>query len=107
MVIAAQTSQSPAKPDPADTRINRILDGLLPAAIIRGRPLPTMPLIERMRYYNVPGVSIAFFDHGNVLWARSFGLADVAAKRPVTVQTLFQAASISKSVTALAAMRLV
>lgn len=35
-----------------------------------------------MKYYHVPGVSIAFFDHGRVVWARGYGLADVAANKP-------------------------
>ena len=106
-LIAGQNFDSPVNRDPTDVRMSRVLDGLLPAAIIRGQPLPTMRLTERMRYHDVPGVSIAFFDNGDVRWARSFGLADVAANRPVTQETLFQAASISKSVTALAALRLV
>lgn len=42
-----------------------------------------------------------------VTWARSYGLADIATQKPVTSDTLFQAASVSKSVTALAALRLV
>jgi CubicO group peptidase (beta-lactamase class C family) len=60
-----------------------------------------------MNYYHVPGVSIAVFEKGQILWARGYGLADVPAKRPVTPETLFQAASVSKSVTAFAALRLV
>src|SRR5713226_2401018 len=60
-----------------------------------------------MHYYKVPGVSIAFFDHGQISWTRSYGFADVAGRRAVTSETLFQAASISKPVAALAALRLV
>jgi CubicO group peptidase (beta-lactamase class C family) len=60
-----------------------------------------------MKHYHVPGVSIAFIDRGQIIWAGGFGLADVAANKPVTPDTLFQAASISKSVTALGALRLV
>jgi CubicO group peptidase (beta-lactamase class C family) len=90
-----------------DVRIDRIVSGLLPAAIINGQPLPTMTLAERMKYYQVPGVSIAFFDHGQVAWARGYGFGNVNTKKAVTPGTLFQAASVSKSVTALAALRLV
>jgi CubicO group peptidase (beta-lactamase class C family) len=39
-------------------------------------------------------------------WAKAYGIADVETKAPVSVTTLFQAASISKPVTAMAAMRL-
>jgi CubicO group peptidase (beta-lactamase class C family) len=90
-----------------DARIRRIEDGLLPAAIILGQPLHEMTLADRMKYHHVPGVSVAFFDHGYVAWARGYGHADLAANRIVTPETLFQAASVSKSVTALAALRLV
>ncbi len=60
-----------------------------------------------MHFYKVPGVSVAFFDHGKIIWTRAYGLADVAAKKPVTAETLFQAASISKPGSALAALHLV
>jgi CubicO group peptidase (beta-lactamase class C family) len=52
-------------------------------------------------------MSIAFFDNGRVAWALGYGMADKAANKLVTPETLFQAASVSKSVTALAALRLV
>jgi CubicO group peptidase (beta-lactamase class C family) len=60
-----------------------------------------------MRHYRVPGLSAAFIENGKIAWVRAYGLADVATGRPVTPDTLFQAASISKPVTAVAAMRLV
>jgi CubicO group peptidase (beta-lactamase class C family) len=90
-----------------EDRISRIENGLLPGAIIQGQPLPRMHLIDRMKHYNVPGVSIAVFDEGQILWARGFGLADISANKPMTPETLFQAASVSKSVTAFAALQLV
>src|SRR6266478_1655571 len=62
---------------------------------------------ERMQFYKVPGVSVAFFDHGKIIWTRAYGLADTATKKPVTSETLFQAASISKPMSALAALHLV
>jgi len=52
-------------------------------------------------------VSIAFFDHGQVVWTKAYGLADSQTGRPVTPETLFQAGSISKPVAALGALRLV
>jgi CubicO group peptidase (beta-lactamase class C family) len=53
----------------------------------------------------VPGVSIAVIDHGRIAWTRAYGVADADSGRPVTPATLFQAASISKPVAAVAAVR--
>ena len=88
-------------------RIARIENGLLPGVVIKGQALVPMTIASRMAHYKVPGVSVAFFDHGGIIWTRVYGLADVAAKKPVTPETLFQAASISKPITALAALHLV
>src|SRR3989442_988896 len=65
-------------------RIARIENDLPPAVVIKGQPAGAMTLRERMLFYKVPGVSIAFFDHGKVIWSRAYGLADVALKKPVT-----------------------
>jgi CubicO group peptidase (beta-lactamase class C family) len=101
-------SSSAHAPDPAlAARISRIENGLLPAVVIKGQPPAPMTIADRMAQHKVPGVSVAFFDQGQILWARAYGFADVAAKKPVTPDTLFQAASISKPVAALAALRLV
>jgi len=87
--------------------IAAIESGLLPQVIVKGRPTPAQSLAARMAQAHVPGVSIAFFDHGRIVWAKAYGLADVASGRPVTPETLFQAGSISKPLTAVAALRLV
>jgi CubicO group peptidase (beta-lactamase class C family) len=62
---------------------------------------------ERMAAYRVPGVSIAVINHGVVEWARGYGVLEAGGFAPVTQDTLFQAASVSKPVTAMAALRLV
>jgi CubicO group peptidase (beta-lactamase class C family) len=90
-----------------EARIARIEHGLLPAVTIKGQLTQTMSVFDRMKHYKVPGLSVAFFDHKQILWSRTYGFADVASKRPITTETLFQAASISKPVSALAALRLV
>lgn len=64
-------------------------------------------LTELMDRFGVPGVSIAVIKDYQIDWAKGYGQADVTAKSPVTTETLFQAASISKPVTAFAVMRLV
>src|SRR5260370_29806924 len=87
------------------SRIERIENGLLPAATIRGQSVVKMTLAERMKHYNVHGVSVAFFAGGQVTWTRVYGFADVASGRRVTTETLFQSASISKPATALRVLK--
>jgi CubicO group peptidase (beta-lactamase class C family) len=65
----------------------------------------TLP--ELMERFNVPGVGIAVIKDSQIHWTKGYGQADVSAKAPVTPETMFQAASISKPVTAFAVMRLV
>jgi CubicO group peptidase (beta-lactamase class C family) len=60
-----------------------------------------------MELYKIPGLSIAVFDHNELVWAKSYGVKQAGSSEPVTLDTLFQAASISKPVTALAALRYV
>ena len=61
---------------------------------------------DRMAHYHVPGLSLACIHNGTVEWIQAFGVARVGGER-ITSETLFQAGSISKSVTALAVLRLV
>ncbi|MBC7366741.1 MAG: beta-lactamase family protein [Undibacterium sp.] len=97
-----------AAADPAiEARITRIENGLLPAARIAGRPDEPWTLAARMKHYGVPGVSIAVINDGHLEWARGYGLARAGDAASVTADTLFQAASLSKSVTAVAALSLV
>lgn len=77
---------------------------LLPTLVVEG--VAPWTLAERMRHYHVPGVSIAVIQGGRIAWARGYGVQDVTSQTPVTAKTLFQAASLSKMVTAVAALRL-
>ena len=59
------------------------------------------PSIERMmQKYHCPGLSIAVVEKGKIVYAKGFGFADVSKKDSVTTNTLFQAASLSKTPTA-------
>jgi CubicO group peptidase (beta-lactamase class C family) len=81
--------------------------GLVPLTQVQGRRYPPATVEQQMRENRVPAVSMALIDEGRVAWAGAWGLADVEARREATSETLFQAASISKPVTATAALRLV
>ena len=90
------------------SRIQHVENGLLPAISVRGATVPPpMKLADRMAYYHVPGVGIAVINNGALEWARGYGVATAHETRRVTADTLFQAASISKPLTAMAALALV
>jgi CubicO group peptidase (beta-lactamase class C family) len=92
--------------DPA-ARARRVEEGLRPPIVVKGQPAVKWTIAERLKHHNVPGVSVAVVNGGKIEWARGYGLADVESARPVTPETLFQAASISKPVAAMTVMRLV
>ena len=64
-------------------------------------------LAEEMARYTVPGISVAVLESGTLAWARGYGARDATKGDNVGVDTVFQAASISKPTTALGVMRLV
>ena len=60
-----------------------------------------------MAELHVPGVSVALVRDRQVAWTGVYGVANAASGRPVTKDTVFEAASMSKPVFALLAMQLV
>ncbi len=66
-----------------------------------------MNIAERMKHYNVPGVSVAVINNGKIEWAKGYGVREAGTNLPVTVETLFQAGSISKPVAAMGALKMV
>src|SRR6266568_1323334 len=89
LLFAALGADAPAP------EIQQVERGLRSAAFFAGDPPWTLE--ERMRFHKVPGVSIAVFGDGRILWAKAYGVADADTGQPATPATLFQAASISKS----------
>ncbi|MBI1258178.1 MAG: serine hydrolase [Chloroflexi bacterium] len=63
-------------------------------------------LAERMAEYRVPGVSAAVFSGGKIEWAKGYGLRARGETGQIDSETIFQAASISKPLAALAILRL-
>jgi len=56
---------------------------------------------------DVPGMSIALIRDGRMVWSKGFGVSNAVTKKPVTTNTVFEAASLSKPVFAYAVLRLV
>lgn len=82
------------------------------AALAAGRITPvwaagddfTAFMADGMAKTHTPGMAVAVVREGKTVLARGFGLADIAANRPVTTDTAFHIASVSKTVTATAMM---
>jgi CubicO group peptidase (beta-lactamase class C family) len=78
---------------------------LLPAVLLTNRPPVRLSLADRMARYGVPGASIAVMRNGRLSWSGAHGVRRAGGAR-VTPSTIFQAASLSKPLTALGALRL-
>jgi CubicO group peptidase (beta-lactamase class C family) len=73
----------------------------------RDGELAPLTLAAAMQKAGVPGMSIAVIRDFDIHWSRGYGLADVVAGAKTTPDTLFQAASISKPVAAMAVLKAV
>jgi CubicO group peptidase (beta-lactamase class C family) len=84
----------------------------LRAAAVANDQQSTIPQLERavpelMKKSNVPGVSIALIRHGKTVWVDGFGVKEAGTSQPVTGETVFEAASLSKPVFAYGVLKLV
>lgn len=64
-------------------------------------------LTERMEHYKTPGVSIAVINDSQIEWTKAYGTINVNTGVPVTTETIFEAASTSKFITAVLALHFV
>ena len=76
----------------APARTTSAIDKVLADAVARG---------------DVPGVVAMVTDRRGIVYQGAFGVADIESKRPMTLDTVFRIASMTKPVTSLAAMQLV
>ena len=88
-------------------KIEAVENSLLTANAINGHTQPKMNIDDRMNMYHVPGVSIAVINDTKIEWAKGYGVQDVSKDKKVSTETLFQAASVSKPVAAMAALKVV
>ncbi|HYE58352.1 MAG TPA: serine hydrolase domain-containing protein, partial [Rhodothermales bacterium] len=89
-ILAQAPGRALAAPDRA--RLARFADSL-----IQGR----------IRMGQAPGMAIAVGYNGEVIFTRGYGMADVEMATPVSPQTFFSIASVTKQFTAAALMQLV
>jgi CubicO group peptidase (beta-lactamase class C family) len=83
--------------------------------LLFGKINPDQVLVEdlstnipaQMQAANVPGLSIALIRDGEVIWVDGFGVTNSITRKPVSGDTVFEVASISKAIAAYAALGLV
>lgn len=100
-IIAQSTKYSTE----VENRIKKVENGLM--GWVQTQDTLKWSLKERMALYNIQGLSIAVINDYKIEWSKGYGWADTLEHRPVTVQTLFQAASISKSLNGVGILKLV
>ncbi len=86
-------------------RIKSVENNLRQWTKIKGQPEWTLD--ERMKYYNVNGISIVVIKDFKIDWAKGYGLSDSLSGRQVNTATLFQVGSISKAINGLGVLSLV
>lgn len=94
-------AQNKSLPD----RIREVENNLIPFVPVKD--FNGWNIVDRMKYYKVPGVSIAIIKDYKIDWAKGYGLADTIKNIKVTTETIFSAGSISKFLMAVTALKMV
>ncbi|HEY0771053.1 MAG TPA: serine hydrolase domain-containing protein, partial [Sphingobacteriaceae bacterium] len=99
ILLTACQRDSAKLPEDVEERINLVENSIQ----AEGRK---WTIDQRMEALKIPGVSVGVIHNYKLDWAKGYGLADIKQKREVTPSTLFQAASISKSLTGVGLVKL-
>ena len=105
-LIALHVSCTHAQETELQKIISRV-ESSLASNIIYGDTVQNFLLTDRMKETSIKGLSIAVIKDYKIHWAKGYGMADVQENRPVTTETRFQAASISKSINSMGQLKLV
>ena len=90
---------------PAETPVQQEIP--ISGAAVPGMGIYDKTIADFMRTYAIPGGAVAVMRDGKLIYARGFGYADVENKTPVQPDALFRIASVSKTITSAAVMKLV
>lgn len=103
-ILAASPQITKSSQTEIQTKIHSVENGLKTGIQVEGQNAFGMNIIDRMKYYKVPGLSIAIINDGKIEWEKAY---NIASKNVVTTKTIFQAGSISKPISAVVALSLV
>ena len=105
LLLTLFAGQTFAQVKKVKNNIIQVENNLIPFVPVKG--FKGWNILDRMKYYKVPGVSIAVIKDYKIHWAKGYGLADTTKNIPVTTETMFSAGSISKFVMAVTALKMV
>ena len=114
--IAAACCCAQEKTADIEERIHRVENSLVELKVFsvaeifragRDEPAERKTLSERMAHYKIPGVSIAVINDFRIEWAKVYGIKRAGSDEPVTTETLFEAGSTTKFLTAVLTHRLI
>ncbi len=78
-----------------------------PPSVGQGMPVFDDIMNQALKARGIPGGALAIAKDGKLLVARGYGLANVKTREPVTLDTLFCTANVTKTITAAAVLHLV
>lgn len=81
----------------------KIEKGLLPYIPTEAAARNNLTVDNRMVYYATPGLSFTLIKNGEIAWSEGYGVQSLETMKPVDCRTIFQAGSLSKPVTMIAA----
>ncbi len=84
----------------------RIDSNMIPMYSVEGK-VQRMSISEMMKQDSIPGLSMCFIDNGQIAWKKHYGYANFEDSTPISSETIFTGASLSKPLTAIAALRMV
>lgn len=61
---------------------------------------------QMMQQYRMPGMAVVMVADGEIVYSKGYGFADAEGTQPVDINTVFQLASVSKNMTAMAVTQL-
>ncbi|MDI3321301.1 serine hydrolase domain-containing protein [Pinibacter soli] len=103
--VGIAQNRNPVYNEEIENRIKQVENNLSGQVHIQDS-VNTCSLQQRMKDNGIFGVSIAVVHNYRLEWARGYGMADAVTQTPVTTRTLFQAASISKSINGIGLLKL-
>jgi CubicO group peptidase (beta-lactamase class C family) len=106
VAFAINLQQMPVHLRAQTSQIRSVESHLKPHIQIEDSPYTRFSIDDRLKFYNIPSVSITVIDDGKIAWAKAYGFADLEAGIRATKTTIYQAASMSKTANAALVIRL-